>query len=147
MKISVYLFLMTSLVSFSVFSDENIESDNDQRLLTSCQVFIKTPQKENIKPCIYFIQGFLAAAQAVDQPVITQQTMENRKPFGLTSRPYHSRERLPPKRFFPFCVPDDKSIVQLTTDVSKQLSHKKPDTTKALSDTIFNTLKNEYPCG
>lgn len=147
MKISVYLFFMVSSVSFSVFSDENVGPDDNQLLLTSCQTITTAPEQENAKSCIYFIQGFLAAAQAIDPPIVNQHTRKNRKPIGVMSRSYYSAwEKIPPTRFFPFCVPENESKAHITMIVSKQISTHKINSTKALRDIIFQALKAEYPC-
>ncbi|MES0327029.1 MAG: hypothetical protein ABUK13_02450 [Gammaproteobacteria bacterium] len=90
-----------------------------------------------MQPCINFIQGFLAAAQAIDPPVINQQSKNDLKFYGAMSRLYRNRYQTPATRFFPFCI---HGIV------SKQLSPQ-TDTAKMLRDTIFNALKVEYPCG
>lgn len=144
MKTFVYLFFMVSFVTNPVYSDENIESDYEQLLLNSCQGLTTSLEHENVKPCIYFIQGFLAAAQAIDPPIINQKTKNNRKSYGLTSRYYW--EKIPPTRFFHYCVPDDEPTAQVALIVSKQLSAQKIDSTKALRDIIFQALKAEYPC-
>ena len=153
MKNFVYLFFMVSFVTYPVYSDENIESDYEQLLLNSCQGLTTSLEHENVKPCIYFIQGFLAAAQAIDPPIINQKTKNNRKSYGLTSRSYSNwekilptREKIPPTRFFHYCVPDDEPKAQVALIVSKQLSAQKTDSTKALRDIIFQALKAEYPC-
>ena len=145
MKTSTYLLVLMSIVSFSVFATENIEPDNDQLLLASCQALKITPAPANAKPCSYFIQGFLAAAQAIDPPIIDQQTKKSSEFRGFMSRPYRNRGQIPPTRFFPFCVADDESIARVVKIVSKQLSPQ-TDTVKMLRDTIFKALKNEYPC-
>lgn len=137
---------MLSIVSFSVVADEKIEPDNDQLLITSCQALTITPEHENAKPCIFFIQGFLAAAQAIDPPIIDQQTKNPPGYRGFMSRPYRNREQIRPTRFFPFCVADDESIARVIKIVSKQLTPQ-IEAAKMLRDTIFKTLKAEYPCG
>lgn len=146
MKTSAYLLVIMSAVSFSVFAAENIEPDSDQILLASCQALTMTPEQVNGKPCIYFIQGFLAAAQAIDPPIITQQTKKDRKFYGFMSRPSRNWEQTPPTRFFPFCVPDDESKAHVIKIISKQLPPQF-DTVKMLRNTIFKALKAEYPCG
>jgi len=112
---------MMSIVSFSVFADEKIELDNDPLLMVSCHALTITPEHENAKPCIYFIQGFLAAVQAIDQPIIDQQTMKTTRFHGFMSRSYRNREQAPPTRSFPFCVADDESKTRVIKIVSKQL--------------------------
>ena len=134
-----------SIVSFSVFAANNIESDNDQLLLASCQALRTTPEQVDTNPCIYFIKGFFAAAQTIDPPIINQKTKKNAKYFGMMSRPYRNREQVPPTRFFPFCVPDDESKDPVIKNILKQLPPK-IDTAKMLRDTIFKALKTEYPC-
>lgn len=146
MKTFVYLFFMVSFVTNPVYSDENIESDYEQLLLNSCQGLTTSLEHENVNPCIYFIQGFLAAAQAIDPPIINQKTKNNRKSYGLISRSYSNWEKIPPTRFFHYCVPDDEPTAQVALIVSKQLSAQKIDSTKALRDKIFQALKAEYPC-
>ena len=73
MKTSACLLAITSIGSSSVFITENIGSDDKQLLLASCQALMTTPEQENAKSCFYFIQGFLAAAQAIDPPVSNKQ--------------------------------------------------------------------------
>lgn len=146
MKTFVYLFFMVSFVTNPVFSDENIESDYEQLLLNSCQGLTTSLVHENVKPCIYFIQGFLAAAQAIDPPIVNQHTRKNRRPIGMMSRSYSAWEKIPPTRFFPFCVPENESKAHITMIVSKQISTHKINSTKALRDIIFQALKAEYPC-
>jgi len=145
MKTSTYLLVLMSIVSFSVFATENIESDNDQLLLASCQALAITPAQSNAKPCRYFIQGFLAAAQSIDPPIIDQQTKKPPSFRGFMSRPYRNQGQIRSTRFFPFCVADDESIARVIKIVSKQLSPE-TDTVIMLRYTIFNALKSEYPC-
>ena len=73
MKVSAYLLVITSSVSFSVFAVENIEQGKDQLLLASCQALAVTSDQANDKPCIYFIQGVLATAQAINSSIINEQ--------------------------------------------------------------------------
>ena len=136
---------MMSIVSSSVFADEKIEPDNDQLLLASCQALTISPEQLNAKPCIYFIQGFLAAAQAIDPPIINQQAKKPRRSYGLMSRTPPSWAQTPSTRFFPFCVAGDESKARVIKIVSKQLSPQ-TETVKILRDTIFKALKAEYPC-
>ena len=129
-----------------IYSLQNIWPDDNQLLLTSCQTITTAPEQENAKSCIYFIQGFLAAAQTIDPPIVNQHTRKNRSPTGLMSRTYSAWEKIPPTRFFPFCVPENKSKAHITMIVSKQISTHKINSTKALRDIIFQTLKVECPC-
>ena len=145
MKARIYLLAMTLFVSFSVFATKNIEPDEDELLLASCQALTVTPEQENTTACIYFIRGFLAAAQTIDPPVNNKQSKKNRKFYGVMSRPYRNWEQVPVTRFFPFCVPDDESNARVITAVSKQLPPQF-GTTKRLKDMIFKALKAEYPC-
>lgn len=102
MKISAYLLIILSIASYSVFASENIESDSDQLLLASCQALSMTPEPLDARPCIYFIQGFLAATQAIDTPIINQQTRKEHRFYESISRPGPYRELGPSARFFPF---------------------------------------------
>jgi len=76
MTISTYLLAMTSIVSFSVFAAENIQPDDDQLLLSSCQALTTTPEHDNAKPCISFIKGFLASPQTIDSSIVNRQPKE-----------------------------------------------------------------------
>ena len=145
MKARIYLLAMTFFVSFSVFATKNIEPDEDELLLASCQALTVTPEQENTTACIYFIRGFLAAAQTIDPPVNNKQSKKNRKSYGFMGRPYRNWEQVPVTRFFPFCVPDDESNARVITAVSKQLPPQFGNT-KRLKDVIFKALKAEYPC-
>jgi hypothetical protein len=145
MRTNIYLFVMTSVVSFSVFSAENTELNNDQLLQASCQTLTNTPEHVNAKHCAYFIQGLLTAAESIDPPVIKKQTKKERKFYGFTGRTFRTKEQTPPRRFFPFCVPDNESITHVIKVISKQLPAQF-DTGKRLKDTVFNALEAEYPC-
>lgn len=87
MKTSVGLLIITSVISFSAFATKNINTENDQLLLASCQALLVTPEQENAKDCIYFIEGFLVAAQTIDPPVINNQSEKKRKFYGFMSSP------------------------------------------------------------
>ena len=147
MKTSVYLLAITSIVSSSVFATENIESDDKQLLLASCQALTTTPEQENAKSCFYFIQGFLAAAQTIDPPIINKQEeeKEKRKVFSLMSRPHRPLLKTLPTRLLPFCIPDDGSEARVIHIVAKQLPLQ-INTEKMLRDEIFKALKTKYPC-
>lgn len=146
MKSSSYLLTMTSIVSFSVFAADNAEPDNDQLLLASCQALTTTPEQMKAKHCIYFIQGFLAATQAIDPSIIKRQSKKRAEFYGFMSRPHRNWDQIPPIRFLPFCLPEDESEDRIIKTISKQLSPQ-IDTAKMLRDRIFRTLKAEYPCG
>lgn len=146
MKISTYLLAMTSIVSFSVFAADNTEPDNDQLLLASCQALTTTPEQMKAKYCIYFIQGFLAATQAIDPSIIKRQSKKSAEFYGFMSRPHRNWDQIPPIRFLPFCLPEDESEARIIEIISRQLSTQ-IDTAKMLRDRIFKTLKAEYPCG
>ena len=104
MKISLFLsvVVITSTISFSAFASEKIDQDDNQLLLASCQSLATTSEQVEAKPCVYYIPGFIAAAQAIDPPVINQETKKKRKPLGIMSRPYYYREKIPLARFFLF---------------------------------------------
>jgi len=129
----------------STYLDEKIEPNNDQLLLASCLALTKSPEKLNAKSCIYFIQGFLAAVQAIAPPIINQQTKIPSRSYGFMCRPPPSWAQTPPTRLFPFSVADDESKARVIKIVSTQLSPK-IKTAKLLRDTIFKALKAEYPC-
>lgn len=137
---------MAPFVSFSVIATENAGLDDDQLLLTSCQALTMNPEQENAKFCVYFIQGFLAAAQAIDPPITNKKAKESRKFYSLMSRSNRAMYQIPPTRFIPFCIPNDESGVRVIQIVSKQLSSQ-IDTIQLLRGMIFNVLKAEYPCG
>ena len=141
MKKSAYILLMMLIISLSAFTVGNEQSDHDQMLLVSCQTLIANPDMDS--SCVYYIQGFLAAAKVTD-PFI-KKSDESRKGSGFASRAYQVRDRVPPARFIPFCVPDDVPKEGYIKMISKQLSSK-IDTLKKLNDMIFKTLKTEYPC-
>ena len=138
MKISAYLLVITSIVSFSVFAAENIEQGKDQLLLESCQALAITSDQANDSPCTYFIQGFLATAQAINASIINKQD-------NKLYKPYRTKGRISPTAFISFCVPIDEPDARVIKIVSKQLPPH-IDTTKMLRDTIFKALKAEYPC-
>ncbi|MBE9559448.1 MAG: hypothetical protein IMF15_01600 [Proteobacteria bacterium] len=48
MKTSIYLLIIASIISFSAFSIENIETDEGQLFLASCQA-LTTPMQVNDK--------------------------------------------------------------------------------------------------
>jgi len=79
MKVSTYLLVITSIISCSAFAIENIEPDNDRLLLASCMTLTAASDKESAKPCIYFITGFLFAAQATDTSILNEQSGKKRK--------------------------------------------------------------------
>lgn len=138
---------MTPILSFSAFAAKNIGPDGDQQLLASCQALATTPEQMNAKHCIYFIQGFLAAAQAIDPSTLKKQSKKKSGvSYGFMSRPPRNWDQIPPTRLLPFCVPEDESEARIIKAVSKQLSPQ-IDTAKMLRDRIFKTLKAEYPCG
>ena len=145
MKARIYLLAMTFFVSFSVFATKNIEPGEDELLLASCQALTVTPEQENTTACIYFIRGFLAAAQTIDPPVNNKQSKKNHKFYGFMGRPNHNLEQVPVTRFFPFCLPDDESYTRVIMFFSKQLPPQF-GTTKRLKDMVFKVLKAEYPC-
>jgi len=138
MKTSTYILILMLTASFSVFAVENIELGKDQQLLASCQALAITSEQTNDKPCIYFIQGFLATAQAINSSII-------KKHGNKLYKPYRTKGRISPTDFIPFCVPIDESDARVIKIVSKQLPHQ-IDTLKILRETIFETLKIEYPC-
>lgn len=148
MKISLYLsvVVITSIISFSAFASEKADQDDNQLLLASCQSLATTPEQVKAKPCVYYILGFIAAAQAIDPAVVNQETKKKRKSLGVMSRPFFNREKIPPARFFPFCVPENESEARVIEIVSKQLTPDKTDNVIMLRDIIFKALKSEYPC-
>ena len=148
MKISLYpsVVVITSIISFSAFASEKVNQDDNQLLLASCQSLATTPQQAKARPCVYYIRGFVAAAQAIDPIVKKQDAEKKRKSLGVMSRPYFNKEKIPPARFFPFCVPENESEARVIEIVSKQLTPDKTDNAIMLRDMIFNALKSEYPC-
>ena len=126
------------MFSISVFANEKQDINNERNLLASCQSLSSTPDHTNSKHCIYFIQGFLAASQAIETSIIDKQ---NKKLY----RPYRTRGRMLPKKFTHFCVPENESENQVIQTVSNQLPAS-IESEKMLRDVIFNTLKSEYPC-
>ena len=76
------------MTSFSVFAADNINLDNDHHLLSSCQVLKNTPVHINSIACNYFIQGFLAKAQAINTSI-------NNKKSLMKYKPYRTKGRLP----------------------------------------------------
>jgi len=144
MKISAYLLVITSLISYSAFAVENVEANDESQILASCRDLMVTPGHESAKPCIYFIQGFLGAAQASAPPAINKKN-EDRKAYSFMSRPSPFINKKPPVRFIPFCVPDDEPETRVINIISKQLLPP-IDTPKILREVIFSTLKTEYPC-
>lgn len=145
MKININLLLITSLISFSAFSSENSKKDDEQLLLTSCQSLTATPEQEDAKACIYFIQGFVAAAHTIDPPVINNKSQKKPGYYGSMSRPYRNWRQISPTRFFPFCVPDNTSKSDVIKTVSKLL-YSQYDTKEMLEIDILKALKNKYPC-
>ena len=103
-KISLYLsvVVIASIISFSAFASEKVDQDDNQLLLASCQSLATTPEQVKAKPCVYYIPGIIAAAQAIDPPVINQETKKKRKPLGIMSGPYYHGEKIPLARFFLF---------------------------------------------
>lgn len=148
MKISLYLsvVVITSIISFSAIASEKTDQDVNQVLLASCQSLATTPEQVIAKHCVYYILGFVAAAQTIDPIVKKKETERKRKSFGVMSRPFFSKEKIPPARFFPFCVPKYESEASVIETVSKQLKADKTDSVIMLRDMIFKALKSEYPC-
>ena len=138
MKISTYLLAMTSIVSFSVFAAENTQPDDDQLLLGSCQALTTTPEHDNAKPCIYFIKGFLASAQAIDSSIVNQKKK-------ILYKPYRTKGRMPPNSFIYYCVPVSEPDARVIKTLAKQLPAQ-INTVKLLRDNILKTLKTTYPC-
>ena len=91
-----------------------------------------------MKISIYFIQGFLATAQAINSSIINKQD-------NKLYKPYRTKGRISPTAFISFCVPIDEPDARVIKIVSKQLPPH-IDTTKMLRNTIFKALKAEYPC-
>ena len=108
MKISTDLLARTSIVSFSVFSAKNIGPEGDQLLLASCQALTTTPEQLKAKHCIFFIQGFLAATQAIEPSIIKIQSKKSAEFYGFMSRPHRNWDQIPTIRFLPFCLPKDE---------------------------------------
>ena len=142
MKISACLLLIASILSLPAFATKDTKLYNDQLLLASCQELRATPELEEAKACLYFIEGFLAATRAINPPT----SKIKRRPYGLMSRPYSNWARTKPKNIFPFCVPDNLSKAQIVTTISKQLTNQL-ETTEMLNENILKVLKTEYPCG
>ena len=121
MKIGTFLLALMSTLSFSAYSAEHIRSDSDQQLLASCQALATTSKQNNAKHCIYFIRGFLAAAQVIDPSALKKQSKKSRVFSGLMNRTPPNRDQFRPKRLLPFCVPEDESEARIIESVSKQL--------------------------
>lgn len=136
-----------SIISFSAFAFEKVDQDDNQLLLASCQSLATTPEQMKAKSRVYYIRGFIAASKAIAPPVNNQQTKNKRKSYGLMSRSYFNKEKIPSARFFPFCLPENESGARVIEIVSKQLSPDKTDTAIMLRDMIFKALRNECPCG
>ena len=145
MKTGICLSLIVSIISSTASSTENSGTDEDQVLVESCQA-ITNPEQVDAKACIYFILGFLAAAQTIDPPVIKNKGQKERKFYGFMSRPYRNWDLVQPTRFFPFCVPENELNARVIEVVSKRMSPQF-DTAKALKKVILNALNTEYPCG
>ena len=148
MKISLYLsvVVIASIISFSAFASEKVDQDDNQLLLASCQSLATTSEQVKARHCAYYILGFVAAAQVIDPIVKKKETEKKRKSFGVMSRPFFNKEKIPPARYFPFCVPKYESESRVIETVSKQLKPDKTDSIIMLRDMIFKALKSEYPC-
>ena len=144
MNISINLLFITSVISFSAFSAENSKPDNQQLILNSCQSLMTTPEHENAKACTFFIQGFIAAAQSIDNKAINKNKMKP-KFFGAMSRPYRNWGQYSSNKFFPFCLPETISTAHIIKSVSKSLNSQF-DTIEMLKNELLGILKSEYPC-
>ncbi len=138
MKFRAYLFVIASFASLSVFATEKIRQNDDLHLLSSCQSLIATSEHENTESCKYFIQGFLANAQAINSLVKDEQTNKKYKP-------YRTKGRTLPSGFYHFCIPVNESNELVIKTVAKQLSPQIVSV-KMLRDTILKIFKTEYPC-
>jgi len=145
MKISAILLIITSISSFPAFAAKNIMQGNDHLLLASCQALTVSPEQDTAKACVYFIEGFLAAAQVIDPPVTGNNSMKKRKPFGLMSRPSPNWSRTQPKRFFPFCIPNVLPKTDIIMTIGKQLPSQF-ETPDILNKKILKVLSTEYSC-
>ena len=146
MKIGTFLLALMSILSFSAFAAENIGRDSNQQLLASCQALATTSGQMSAKHCIYFIQGFLAAAQTIDPPALNKQSKKSSVAYGLMSRSPPNWYQMPPTRLLPFCIPEDESEAHIIEAISKQLPAQ-IDTAEMLSDIIPKAFIAEYPCG
>ena len=145
MKISTYLLVITLFVSNSTFAAKSVEQNEDLSLLASCLALtVESEQKSSI-PCNYYILGFLASPRASADSIENKPGGKDRKSYGFMSRISSVRVPNPPVAYTPFCVPGDESDTRVIQVVSKQLSPE-INTQKMLRDTIFKTLKSEYPC-
>lgn len=147
MKTSISLLINLSIISVSAISAENIEMDENQLLVASCRAMTAPePEQVNAKAGVYFIQGFVSAAQTIDPPVIKNKNQKEHKFYEFMSRPHRNWKQVPYTRFFPFCVPSDESNARVIELVSKQMPAQ-IDTIKNLKKIVFETLKAGYPCG
>ncbi len=151
MKISTYLFFMTSIVSFSASEAGNDVPNDDQLLLVSCQALTSNPEQEGAKPSICYIQKFLAGVLVTDTVIGTHMSKESSQSTLFIERAYGTRldkkiEPTSPTGSTYFCLPEEVSEVRIARKLSK-LQSSPIDTTKVLRDRIHNALKAEYPCG
>jgi len=136
MKIRAYLFIVTAVYAITASATNSIQT-TDQELLASCQSLITTQSSLNSSPCSYFIQGFLASAQAIDAAIKEKQTKVKYTPYRTKGRTASS--------FMHFCIPLNEPNTRVIQTAVKQLPPQ-VDTLKALRENILMSLKAEYPC-
>lgn len=144
MKKTAFLLILISITSFPVIATENVVQENDQ-LLASCQTLTVSPDQKNAKHCIHFIQGFLAAAQALDPLIIKKQTKKSLKSIAFMSRSYYQRKSSSTTPELLFCIPNDESEARVINVISKQLPSNKY-TKEMLGNMLLTALKTQYPC-
>lgn len=96
--------------------------------------------------CSSFIEGFIQGALLTDAAII--KSIEDTEPT-FTERAFKTRlesgASRPVTELAGFCLPEKRSVKEITEETLEQVKHSKVDAPK-LAENVYDLLKSEYRC-
>lgn len=142
MKSSQLLVLLTVALSFSLFADSTVPTNEERAVLKSCIALKNTPEELSDNSCVYYIQGFLAGSLTTKSTYVLRETSD-----VFLDRAYRTRvgKVTSTEQPIQLCLPKDENIEQLAERLVGHLSYP-IDSMLLLHTQILNALAVESSC-